>query len=273
MLRGEHGRTLDLGCATASAFPMLRDREFEVIGIDLSSRMIAFAKQRYADDRGIQLSRGDAEFLPFAAASFDAVTCLGVFEFLPDYAAALREIARILRPGGLLVLSIPNRISPYHITHDVAQATVWRAWRVMKPMLRRGPSATAFTPAARRHLCIPWRLRAELARCGLAPERDAYTNFLVYPLDWLWPRANQALSQLLTRMSVVRIVACTGVSTWWRREGHDGFCRRRQLERDCLLARSDAGGRRVPGDPSVLRTAEPDAEHTPHDRERYGQRD
>jgi len=97
-----------------------------------------------------------------------------------------------------------------HITHDVAQATVWRAWRVMKPMLRRGPSTTAFTPAARRHLCIPWRLRAELARCGLAPERDAYTNFLVYPLDWLWPRANQALSQLLTRMSVVRIVACTG---------------------------------------------------------------
>jgi len=210
MLRGEHGRTLDLGCATGSAFPMLRAREFDVVGIDLSSRMIAFAQQRYADDRRIQLSRGDAEFLPFAAASFDAVTCLGVFEFLPDYAPALREIARILRPGGLLVLSIPNRISPYHITHDVAQATVWRAWRAMKPMVRRGPSTTAFTPAVRRHLCIPWRLRAELARCGLAPERDAYTNFLVYPLDWLWPRANQALSQLLTRMSVVRIVACTG---------------------------------------------------------------
>ena len=52
--------------ATGSAFPMLRDREFEVIGIDLSSRIIAFAKQRYADDRRIQLSRGDAEFLPFA---------------------------------------------------------------------------------------------------------------------------------------------------------------------------------------------------------------
>jgi len=208
MLRGEHGRTLDVGCGTGSAFPMLRAREFDVVGIDLSSRMIAFAKQRYADDRGIQLSRGDAEFLPFAAASFDAVTCLGVFESLPDYTPALREIARVLRPGGLLVLSIPNRISPYHITHGVAQATVWRAWRAMRPMLRRRPSATTFTPAVRR--CIPWRLRAELARCGLAPERDAYTNFLVYPLDLLWPRANRALSRLLTRMSVVRIVACTG---------------------------------------------------------------
>ena len=210
MLRAEHGRTLDIGCGTGSAFPMLRAREFEVVGFDLSSRMITLAKQRYADDRGIQLSRADAEFLPFAAASFDAVTCLGVFEHLPDYTPAMREIARVLRPGGLLVLSIPNRISPYHITHGVAQATVWRAWRAMKPMLRRPRSATPFTPAVRPHRCIPWRLRAELVRCGLTPERDAYTNFLVYPLDLLWPRANRALSRLLTRMSVVRIVACTG---------------------------------------------------------------
>jgi SAM-dependent methyltransferase len=210
MLRGEHGRTLDIGCGTGSAFPMLRAREFDVVGMDLSSRMIAFANQRYADDRGIQLSRGDVEFLPFATGSFDAVTCLGVFESLPDYTPALREIARVLRPGGLLVLSIPNAISPYHIAHAVAQATVWRVWRAMKPMLGRRPSATAFTPAMRRHLCIPWRLRAELARCGLTPESDAYTNFLVYPLDWLWPQANRALSRLLTRMSAVRLVACTG---------------------------------------------------------------
>lgn len=210
MLRGEHGRTLDIGCGTGSAFPMLRARKFEVVGIDYSPRMVAFAKQRYADDRGIQVSRGDAEFLPFATASFDAVTCLGVFESLPDYIPALREIARVLRPGGLLVLSIPNRISPYHITHDVAQATVFRAWKAVKPMLSRRGSAMVFAPSMPRHLCIPWRLRAELARCGLAPERDAYTNFLVYPLDLVWPRANAALSRLLTRMSVVRIVASTG---------------------------------------------------------------
>src|SRR5689334_16658834 len=102
MLCDEHGRTLDIGCATGGAFRMLRARKFEVVGIDLSSQMITLAKQRYADDDGIQLSRGDAEFLPFAAASFDTVTCLGVFEFLPDYTPALREIARVLRPGGLL---------------------------------------------------------------------------------------------------------------------------------------------------------------------------
>lgn len=208
MLRGERGRALDIGCAAGSAFRMLRAREFEVVGMDLSARMLAFAQQRFADDRGIQLSRADVEFLPFAAARFDAVTCLGVFEFLPDYTPALREIARVLRPGGLLVLSIQNRISPYYMTHAVANATVWRAWRAVKPMLRR--RAMVFTPEARRHLCIPWRLRAELARCGLAPERDAYTNFLVYPFDWLWPRANRALSRLLTRMSVIRAVASTG---------------------------------------------------------------
>jgi SAM-dependent methyltransferase len=210
MLHAEQGRTLDLGCGTGSAFAMLRAREFEVVGIDLSSRMVAFAKQRHANDRDIQVSRGDAEFLPFADASFDVVTCLGMFESLPDYIPAMREIARVLRPGGLLVLSVPNQLSPYHVAHDVAQATVWRAWRTMKTMRRRGPAATASPPAMPRRPCIPSRLRAELARCGLAPERDAYTNFLVYPFDWLWPRANDILSRLLTRMSVVRIVAATG---------------------------------------------------------------
>ena len=210
MLRAERGRTFDLGCGTGSAFPMLREREFDVVGIDLSSQMIAVAKQRYADDRGIEVSRGDAEFLPFADASFDVVTCLGVFESLPDYIPAVREIARVLRPSGLLVLSVPNRLSPYHATHDVAQATVWRAWRGMKSMLRRSTSATVFPPAMPRRLCIPSRLRAELTRCGLAPERDAFTNFLVYPFDWLWPRASDVLSRWLTRMSVVRVVACTG---------------------------------------------------------------
>ena len=208
MLRAERGRALDIGCANGSAFPMLRAREFEVVGMDLSSRMLDFARQRFADDHAIQLSRADVEFLPFAAGSFDAVTCLGVFEFLPDYTPALREIARVLRPDGLLVLSIQNGASPYYMTHAVAKATVWRAWRAVRPMLRGG--ANVFAPEARRHLCIPWRLRADLARCGLAPERDAYTNFLVYPFDWLWPRANRVLSRMLTRMSGVRAVASTG---------------------------------------------------------------
>ena len=54
-----------------------------------------------------RLRFGDVTALPFATASFDAALSLDVLEHVPDYRAALREFARVLRPGGLCVLSVP----------------------------------------------------------------------------------------------------------------------------------------------------------------------
>lgn len=108
----------------AGRLPMImaRNGSFRgcVIGLDASRRMLDLALRKVADERFedfITLMRHDAgERLPFDDDAFDVVTCLEALEFLPDPRAALREMCRVLRPGGLLLTTIridtrwmPNR--------------------------------------------------------------------------------------------------------------------------------------------------------------------
>ena len=91
-----------------------------VIGLDASQRMLDVARRKVAAERFegyITLTRHDAgDRLPFDDDAFDVATCLEALEFLPDPQAALQEMCRVLRPGGLLLTSIridtrwmPNR--------------------------------------------------------------------------------------------------------------------------------------------------------------------
>ncbi len=90
---------------------LLRQPAFEgrVIGIDLSRRMLREAVQRTAQfaDRLTYVWQ-DARRLPFDDGTFDAVACLEALEFTPDPRAILVELVRVLRPGGVLLLT--NRI-------------------------------------------------------------------------------------------------------------------------------------------------------------------
>lgn len=87
---------------------LLQEPEFDgrVVGLDASAGMLALARDKLAPfgDRAA-LVRQSAADLPFADGAFAAVTCLEALEFLPDDAAALREMARVLRPGGVLLVT------------------------------------------------------------------------------------------------------------------------------------------------------------------------
>src|ERR1700687_1490925 len=89
MLAGESGRILDIGCAAGGGIPELRVRDFSVVVIDISSDMLEFASRRFASDPRVHLCRADMDQLPFLSQSMDHVVCLGVFEFLPNYDAAV----------------------------------------------------------------------------------------------------------------------------------------------------------------------------------------
>lgn len=100
---------LDVGTGTGRLpYYLLNEPEFNgrVIGLDASAGMLDQARRKLAPfgDRAM-LVRQTAQDLPFAEASFAAVTCLEALEFLPDVGAALREMARVLRPGGVLLLT------------------------------------------------------------------------------------------------------------------------------------------------------------------------
>ena len=80
-----------------------------IIGLDFSSNMLGQAKQRTREFRDIiSLTRQDALFLAFADHTFDAVSCLEGLELFPRPERALGEMTRVLRPGGVLLIS--NRV-------------------------------------------------------------------------------------------------------------------------------------------------------------------
>jgi SAM-dependent methyltransferase len=92
------GRLLDLGCGTGVAIPVLERLGWSVVGVDVSEEMLAKARERGAD-----VQRYDGETLPFEDGSFDACAVLWIHTDVDDFAATLREAARVLRPGAPLV--------------------------------------------------------------------------------------------------------------------------------------------------------------------------
>jgi len=100
-------RILDVGCGTGLLASRLR-RELpraHVVGCDFSRGMLAHAARR---ERAPQLVQGTALALPFRDARFDAVVSTEAFHWFPDPVQALRELRRVLVPGGRLLVSLVN---------------------------------------------------------------------------------------------------------------------------------------------------------------------
>ncbi|MCS7056882.1 MAG: class I SAM-dependent methyltransferase [Thermoflexales bacterium] len=92
---------------------LLSQRRFRgrIVALDLSGRMLDQARAKLAAHVGrVTFMQHDAQRLPFDAATFDVVTCLEALEFMRDWRGAVREMLRVLKPGGLLMVS--NRIGP-----------------------------------------------------------------------------------------------------------------------------------------------------------------
>ena len=94
----------DLGCGTGSLTATLAPHVAAVIGVDQSDEMLQSAQHNAAGCDNVVLKRGDLESLPVESESCDAALMLIVLTYVPDPAPALREAARILRPGGKLVV-------------------------------------------------------------------------------------------------------------------------------------------------------------------------
>ncbi|MGV9803974.1 class I SAM-dependent methyltransferase [Micromonospora chersina] len=98
------GRVLEVAVGTGrnlSHYPA----DATITGIELSPAMLTIAAQRAADlGRDVDLREGDAENLPFSDASFDTVVCVLSLCSIPDPATAIKEMKRVLKPGGRLLL-------------------------------------------------------------------------------------------------------------------------------------------------------------------------
>jgi ubiquinone/menaquinone biosynthesis C-methylase UbiE len=98
------GRTLEVAIGTGRNLPFYPP-EVRLTGIDLSPAMLDIARRRAAElGVEVQLREGDAEHLPFDDGSFDTVVCALALCSIPDHGRAIAEMARVLKPGGKLLL-------------------------------------------------------------------------------------------------------------------------------------------------------------------------
>jgi len=200
-------RILDVACATGMSFRFLADYG-DIRGLDISDETIRLCGLRGID----RIIKGDAMALPFAAGSFDVVLALDAFEHFEDDVAAMREVQRVLAPGGLLVATVPAFMALWS-PHDEAYHHVRRYRR---PQLRERLVAAGFRVERLSYsscaLFLPvlllrrWRrLRGESAA---APSSD----FSV-PLPW----PADALAAWITRAETAlerRVNLPFGVSLW-----------------------------------------------------------
>jgi SAM-dependent methyltransferase len=178
-------RLLDVGCGTGHHLARLVARGYRGAGVDGSGAMLAQARALV----GAPLAQGDVTRLPFASAAFDVALCVEVLRYLPDGGPLLREIARVLRPGGTCLVTAVPRLS-------------LNGYPLVNRMLPRG---RAFSPL-RQYFTSVRALRRALEQAGLAPE----AVHAVYwgPVNWVERLAPRRLPAFLKRWERLDAAAC-----------------------------------------------------------------
>jgi ubiquinone/menaquinone biosynthesis C-methylase UbiE len=196
-----YGRSLEIGCGTG--FFTLNLRLAGVLGdglhvTDISTGMVDMAK-RNAAELGLTLDgeQADVEQLPYADDSFDLVIGHAVIHHVPDVEQAFREMLRVLRPGGRLVIcGEPTRLGDW-VARRLSRATWWTATRVTHlPLLRsrwarpgeeldESSRAAALEAVVDLHTFDPRALAATVRRAGGAGVRTVTEELTA--AWWGWP--------------------------------------------------------------------------------------
>ncbi|MFP4672679.1 MAG: methyltransferase domain-containing protein [Desulfohalobiaceae bacterium] len=175
-------RVLDLGCGQGRhGHALLRQKSLQVYGLELSLQELQQAKsgfkllQAEASPEypgGYLLLQGDCLHLPLAPSSLQAVICCEVLEHLQNYHQALLEIRRVLKPGGILVISVP-RYGPERI-----------CWALSREY--------QLDPGGHLRIFQAKSLQLEIQRLGFEIYARHWAHALHSPYWWLkclkWPR-------------------------------------------------------------------------------------
>ncbi|TAN32296.1 class I SAM-dependent methyltransferase [bacterium] len=208
-LRGVHGSVLDVGCGAGSvAKAVKRERpDLRVLGCDLSRSALSVASE---SPDGVDFRLATAERLPFDDGEFDFVWIFDVLEHVEAPEPVLREVARVLRPGGGFHIVLPLEGQPRTLYRMVGCGTRWTA------KARHGGHVQIFSAD---------RFRSLATVCGLPAVRTRWSYHLLLQLldllyfswlDWRGPVGGSVEDMSASRGGVMgglmrtaaRVVAC-----------------------------------------------------------------
>jgi ubiquinone/menaquinone biosynthesis C-methylase UbiE len=131
------GSVLDIGCGSALVADRLLDVDAHYVGIDFGGHHVLYAAKKLADANGrlrASIGQGQAEALPFPSQSFDVVVMSEVIEHLLRPELAVWEVARVLRPGGVFIMTT-NNASEVPLRSPLRDPLSWleKAWGATHP--------------------------------------------------------------------------------------------------------------------------------------------
>lgn len=167
---------LDVGCGDgALSLDFWRSGAAPVLGCDVDTRMIAAARSRARREHAVaDYVVAGGQDLPFRNASLDLVTVIAVLAFIPEPDLAIREIARVLKPGGRLVIGDLGKWSLWAASRRI------RSWRGAAPIWA---SARFWTDGALRRLVEGSGLRVEHVAGAIYYPRSEILARAMAPLD------------------------------------------------------------------------------------------
>ncbi|MFP4380623.1 MAG: GNAT family N-acetyltransferase [Candidatus Sumerlaeia bacterium] len=161
-------RLLDLGCGDGANTRWLADYAEEICACDYNLLRLRRCREQIPDEKPSQLCLANLHSLPWPDAHFDVVFCNHVVEHIPDDVHALESIRRVLKPGGTLILGVPN------------EGVIW--WQMAYRL-----QAESLASSDHQHFYTDDMIRERAEMAGFEIEGMHYTGY--GPPHWKWDKA------------------------------------------------------------------------------------
>ena len=189
-------RTIDVGCGTGDYAQVASAHQSSFHGIDFSPEMIRQAQQLVGNDSRHAVLVASGEHIPYRANTFDLVLAMGYIEYLRDPTVALKEIQRVLQPGGVLVIQSYQREIMGTLSRWIGRPLRFFYRRLFRRgVMQPSPSPDVIIQYSQR------QLDNLLNGFGFVRSDYAFNNFYVYParLRSIFPKLAIGLSEAITR--------------------------------------------------------------------------